>query len=495
MRAIAVRTHERVLLRTSHLEKTTRTEADEINRLLRAYDDLKPGLRRAFLESARRLSNSVDVGELKALLSQHRIDQAISYLGSRLPSTAFQPLANQVAAGAIESGQLSAQNVGIAEFQFSQINPRTVDFLRRYEGDLITEMTRKTRETVMQVIRQGITAGQNPLDTARDVKDLIGLTRTQAQAVANYRSALQAGSRDALSRGLRDRRFDSSVARAASDGAPLSREKIDNLVGRYRNRYLRYRAETIARTESIRAVSAGNHLNWQQLVESGKLDADQVVRKWVYTHDEKTRTAHRMIPEMNPDGVGLNDRFDTPLGPLLFPCDPSGQPENTINCRCTVIYRFRYKNHEKVQKTSIAPGRRLDPHGPLGDPRQHLGRPNEHRFQRPQAPPRGPGHKPQVYAGGLLHVPLTPRTIPGRRATRQLSGGAQLWHPPALHGRKRRGVKIWVLSTREPAPPRRSRPLDRQAIQRGEVEEGRDQGEAQGDGPGICRARAQRVVE
>lgn len=345
MRAIAVRTHERVLLRTSSLEKTTRTEADEINRLLRAYDDLKPGLRRAFLESARRLSNSVDVGELKALLSQHRIDQAISYLGSKLPSTAFQPLANQIAAGAIKSGQLSAQNIGIAEFQFSQINPKTVDFLRRYEGDLITEMTRKTRETVMQVIRQGITAGQNPLDTARDVKDLIGLTRTQAQAVANYRSALQAGSRDALSRGLRDRRFDSSVARAASDGAPLSREKIDNLVGRYRNRYLRYRAETIARTESIRAVSAGNHLNWQQLVESGKLDADQVVRKWVYTHDEKTRTAHRMIPEMNPDGVGLNDRFDTPLGPLLFPCDPSGQPENTINCRCTVIYRFRYKDH------------------------------------------------------------------------------------------------------------------------------------------------------
>ena len=92
-------------------------------------------------------------------------------------------------------------------------------------------------------------------------------------------------------------------------------------------------------TESIRAVSAGNHLAWKQAAEDGKVDADAVVRLWVYTHDGKTRPAHIAIPSMNPDGVGLDEAFDSPLGPIMYPGDPDADIANTANCRCAVVYR------------------------------------------------------------------------------------------------------------------------------------------------------------
>jgi hypothetical protein len=43
---------------------------------------------------------------------------------------------------------------------------------------------------------------------------------------------------------------------------------------------------------------------------------------------------------MNPRGVGQNESFTSPLGPILYPGDPSATAENTIQCRCAVFSRI-----------------------------------------------------------------------------------------------------------------------------------------------------------
>jgi hypothetical protein len=113
------------------------------------------------------------------------------------------------------------------------------------------------------------------------------------------------------------------------------------MVARYRDRYLKYRSETIARTEAIRAVNTGNVMAWKQAIADGKIDADAVTKQWVYTADARTRHAHRTIPGLNPKGIGLDAAFQSELGPIRFPGDPDADAANTVNCRCTMIIRYR----------------------------------------------------------------------------------------------------------------------------------------------------------
>jgi hypothetical protein len=104
---------------------------------------------------------------------------------------------------------------------------------------------------------------------------------------------------------------------------------------------LKYRSETIARTEAIRAVNAGNVQLWKQAAQDGKVDAAGVTKKWIATHDGRTRHAHLTIPMLNPDGVELDQAFKSELGPIRFPGDPDAVAANTINCRCALFMRYR----------------------------------------------------------------------------------------------------------------------------------------------------------
>jgi hypothetical protein len=68
------------------------------------------------------------------------------------------------------------------------------------------------------------------------------------------------------------------------------------------------------------------------------VDTGRLRRFWVKTNDSRTRDAHRAVPDMNPEGVGMDEPYRTPLGPLMFPRDPNGSGANTIQCRCAERY-------------------------------------------------------------------------------------------------------------------------------------------------------------
>lgn len=226
------------------------------------------------------------------------------------------------------------------QFEFDgPANPSVGAYAEEIGARRVREIGEDVRGVLREVAREETLAGRNPLTAARRLRESIGLTAKQEKAISNYRRMLEEGDMAVLRRQLRDRRFDSTTRRAILNGKPLSEEKIDRMVNRYRERYVKYRSETIARTEATRAVQGGGRLYLEEKVQDGTIDERQVRREWIYTRDTDTRVSHRQIPALNPQGVGMRQPFETPLGQIMFPGDPAAAPEMSINCRCAVFQR------------------------------------------------------------------------------------------------------------------------------------------------------------
>lgn len=208
---------------------------------------------------------------------------------------------------------------------------------------------------VRNVLQNALEKGQNPRKAALDMVGridrltgkrtggFIGLSDNQAKYVMNARDDLETLNPRYFKKALRNKRFDSMVAKSIKDGKPLSQDQISKITGRYKQRLLKHRAETIARNESITAMRAGRHEGFAQLVESGGVTDDQIERTWDATGDARTRDDHRSMegqkvrgmstPFVAPDGSRMMYPGDTSLGAA------TGQ---VIQCRCFEKVRIRY---------------------------------------------------------------------------------------------------------------------------------------------------------
>ena len=224
------------------------------------------------------------------------------------------------------------------QLAFDLVAEQTVQVLRSRQLQFVREVGEETRLALRQSLERSLREGIHPTEAARRFRASIGLTRRQEQAVHTFRRGLETLDRTVLERQLRDRRFDRTIRQALRSQVPLKPEQIDRMVDRYRARFLKHRAETIARTETLGAIHGASHQAFVQV--AGQLEPGQQLRRfWVYTHDNRTRDAHVRIPGLNPQGVEPEGRYRTPLGPLRYPHDPAGTPANIINCRCTEVFR------------------------------------------------------------------------------------------------------------------------------------------------------------
>jgi hypothetical protein len=206
---------------------------------------------------------------------------------------------------------------------------------------LVREFAAEQRRATSAALIRGVREGMNPIATARDFRGSIGLTEYQTKIVANYRRSLETLSRDALERELRDRRFDRTVTNAIDGNIPLSQERIDMMVERYTEKWVKYRSEAIARTESLRAANAGSNELYRQAIDRGDLNQGDLIREWIPAKDDRVRDSHA---EMAGQTRGVNEPFISGLGnELMYPGDPSSPAEDTIHCRCAVTTRFAPK--------------------------------------------------------------------------------------------------------------------------------------------------------
>ena len=180
------------------------------------------------------------------------------------------------------------------------------------------------------------------IENGKRTGGIVGLTSGQAGYVLNARRQLEELDPDYFTRALRDKRFDRIVKKAIADGKPIAKADVDRITGRYADRLLNYRGEVIARTEMIAALHAGQYEGMRQLIDTGKVRADQVTKVWSATGDGRTRDTHLA---MNGQTVRFDRPFVSPSGAQMrYPHDESlGAPaDEIIQCRCTATYRVRW---------------------------------------------------------------------------------------------------------------------------------------------------------
>lgn len=270
-------------------------------------DTLAPAIRREFLLAMKVISDTVSLRVLTKAIETGGIDAIIGFIDKinvapatyRKLTTTLRSIFEDSGIGSIKHLPKSIQ----AQISFDILNSRSVAFLRRYEFDLIQNISRNTREGVREILRIGFEEAQPPIRMAREIKEFIGLTPRQVKALNNHRAML------------------------ISEGRPP--KQVVELTNRFKNRQLRFRANNIARTETIRAASEGQEELWNQAAEQGLIDPVTARKKWIVTPDDRLCPICRPIPGANKDGVPLNGAFKTSVG---LRKSPPAHPQ----CRCSM---------------------------------------------------------------------------------------------------------------------------------------------------------------
>lgn len=190
--------------------------------------------------------------------------------------------------------------VGLA-LRFDLLNPRAVEWVRSHSAELVRQVSDETKIAIRRVIERAFLEEMPPEEAARHIRSLVGLTERQATAVDNLRRRLIEEGR--------------------------SPKRVQAMTETYTRRLIRERARNIARTEMIRASSAGQQEVWRQAADQGLIDPTTARREWIVTPDD------RLCPVCAPlDGktVGLDEEFAP--GVLHPPLHPS--------CRCATALKF-----------------------------------------------------------------------------------------------------------------------------------------------------------
>ena len=220
-------------------------------------------------------------------------------------------------------------------FDLGALPQPTQDALDDYDFSLVSDVSDDVRQSISDVINRGIQNGWSPDKMARELRSAIGLTSDQYNAVSNYRSLLENGSADALDRQLRDATYDPEVQSAASGLTKLTPDQIERFTNRYADRYLAYRANTIARYESLRASNQGGSDSVQSAIDAGVISPEDVTTDWMIANDEITCPRCRSVIDIQPDGVPFGTAFTWAAGKrtgqiMLAPLH--------VDCRCTNTY-------------------------------------------------------------------------------------------------------------------------------------------------------------
>lgn len=290
-------------------ERAAQMQPEAARRLLAAYDLLRDALTEAELVRA------LEQGTLERLL-----DEVLSDVRRDAP---FARLRAFIDHAVLDGASLWARDLpGPLSFAvFDVLNPRVIEAVRALDTRVIEGLREEVRATIRQAAEAGLEAGQHPRTVARGIRQTLGLAPNQEQAVRNFRRMLVEGDAEALTRALRDRRFDGTLRKALS-GKALTAEQVEHMAEAYRRRMLAFNAETHARTIALDAQRLAQRASWESAVANGIVDRGRVLRRWVTVGDDRVRPEH---VAMNGETIP----FDA-----LYSNGERIPGESTYNCRC-----------------------------------------------------------------------------------------------------------------------------------------------------------------
>lgn len=184
---------------------------------------------------------------------------------------------------------------------FTMPNPAAEAWLMTYSSTEIRGISQQAMDNIRQILTIGQREKQTYKETAKRIREALGLNSKQSTALSNYRNKLrESGKTDA---------------------------QIDNLADKYSNKMLRYRSETIALTESHTSTNRAWSDSVREYVKDGTLDPKLYALYWLTAMTDKR--ACDVCKSLN--GVEGDLETQTFNGHNAPPSHP--------RCRCTTIVK------------------------------------------------------------------------------------------------------------------------------------------------------------
>lgn len=221
----------------------------------------------------------------------------------------LRPLAVAYRDAAVDSGRLFARMAKpVTSISKVEFDPSTNDFIQDLlrRAQLVSgELDAKTRNAVRAAMRKGLQSDLAPDELAMLLQNSIGLDDRYAAAVENNRQMLV--------------------------NSGKTKAEARKLSGEYAKRLRKSRAETIARTETAKAVQMGQRHAYEQTMTTMGIPDSHAVYEWITSKDEKT--CPNCAPMSGEQAPKSDPVWTTPIG-------SSDGPPLHPNCRCTTTLRF-----------------------------------------------------------------------------------------------------------------------------------------------------------
>lgn len=313
----------------------TKARFSDYRALHRIADTLSPGLRRSFLEAVRDIRGQLDVGRLVELLDSGDAGQ-LGMFWHAVESDLAAAVRPALRTGVVASAQRVGAPLGL---RFDLTNPHAVQVIDRQIATLVRDVTDESQRAIRTTLQRGFVEGRTVPEMARDIRNHVGLTVRDANAVANYRAAqLEAG---------------------------VSPRDIEARSERLASRYLNRRAQRIAATETIRSAALGQQVAWQEARRTGALDAD-ARQTWITTPDDDLCP---ICEELDGQEQPLGGFFRSSLGALTGPpAHPSCLPDYTLVAsrdRVTAQSKRWYEGQLVVIRTAMGKELSATPNHPV----------------------------------------------------------------------------------------------------------------------------------
>lgn len=321
--------------------------------------NLEPKTRRAFEAVIAEMKAGIDWKALVKALTDKNIDAAIDALN--IEASVFERYRSNGAETYAAGGALAVQTINLPpasniRLRFNPTNPAAEAWIKRNVADRIVEkLIPETVESVRKTILTGFQAGRHPNNIALDIGGrmvggrrqggILGLDPQFSSYVDSMRLRLSSGDAAEMQKvfgmTLRDKRYDARLMKAIKGERKLTASEIETLVGRYNDRLLKLRAETIARTETGMAVMQSRKDAWDQaLVRMGR-EPDAVVKTWVAGGGAKDPRPHHQA--LGGKKVrGLNTPFSVGGVEMQHALDSAGGAKECANCTCGTNYTLDY---------------------------------------------------------------------------------------------------------------------------------------------------------
>lgn len=176
-------------------------------------------------------------------------------------------------------------------------------------AELALGLTQATEAGIREILTIGLQDGLAPVDMAKRIGQLAGLTPRQVRAVENYRKAIT-----------------KRLVPVPEALTPNVQRVINQEVNRYRDRKILERGRWIAETETQTAITEGERAFWGEAVASGAVDAENVFKTWRTVLDSRVC---EICEPIHGQVVGYGEAFETPAGGKV------GPPAH-VRCRCFI---------------------------------------------------------------------------------------------------------------------------------------------------------------